>query len=688
MAVMAPDQSNVRLVRDLPPITPESREIVKRAYTRRIATMGDMGLLRQRYDEVMRWINPPWDAVSQRLDPRSSATAARDGRPVLHVDLVGQVVKRWAALQGGSPIIFRVKPKPTPAPIPNKDPERTVQDRTTYDIDRAIAQNQSTQMEELTADWSEFSDFQRTWLWSSWCQHAFGKAIIRTGWDEVEGVPTAELFENPSQVYYAWTKRYGKRRIAWSIILDSMNPAEANRRFDLKLPVDEYGAVDMGSWLASQDESDMDQRPEQQQELQTNLYVEEYWELVDKVPDGRSFQGRDISGKRGVMYALIVAGRVIEGPYYYPWSRVPVHVLEAEHIPTWLHGKSTAEHSIPINEAYDRLLDRQDQVIEFESGPRYIGMNMVNNGDEVDIPAPFELLPLREGQDIKQLDTRVDFFPGQVQANEIREALYRQSGLTPIAWGMSANAQTSGRAMTAEWRAVELPLAMALINTAPEIKAIFESWWEYGEAFSVDVRDISYGKGDQAQPKPYRRFQVDFVPLDIRDRNEKSSDGINRYNANLLDPETAIEEMGYENTDEIIAKIRSYLVDPVWNPLRYQQLLTLQQLELSIQQQQLQLQQQQAQQAQADQAAQAQQQGAQAAAVGAQQPGAPLNESQNQPGLAPGQGILPMQSSAMSQNARGEGGMTDRVVIPLGGAGGGLGGGVPVPPPTAGQAPR
>ena len=75
---------------------------------------------------------------------------------------------------------------------------------------------------------------------------------------------------------------------------------------------------------------------------------------------------------------------------------------------------------------------------------------------------PGNIIPLREGEDIQQIDTRVDFWPAQVHSDELKESLYFSSGLTPIAWGMSPNAQTSGRALSAEWRAVELPLASRL----------------------------------------------------------------------------------------------------------------------------------------------------------------------------------------------------------------------------------
>jgi hypothetical protein len=178
-----------------------------------------------------------------------------------------------------------------------------------------------------------------------------------------------------------------------------------------------------------------------------------------------------------------------------------------------------------------------------------------------------------------------------------------------------------------------------------------------------------------------------WVPLDIRDKTEKTLDIIHRLNANIIDPETAIEESGYENVDEIIAKVRSYLVDPIWNPLRYQQYLTLQQLELSIRMQTLQVQQLEAQSGGGpagpapDELAQ---QGANAAGQAAQGPGGPVTEAQNQAGQSPGGGGagggLPIQTSILSQTPL-EGGIGNRAIVnPAGG------GSAPVP--SQGNAPQ
>lgn len=639
-----------------------------------------MTLYRDRIDEVMRWINPPWSAEQRRPDPRPElASAARQGVPVLHADLVGPTVTRWAALEAGAAPIFRVKPRHVSPPIDAGDQDQLQTDRRQYDIDRAQAQDQSTQMENQTQDWFDLNNFHRTLLWAAWSKEAFGKAILKTGWDDVEEIPTAELMENPSQVYYAWTNRYGRRQLAWAIVADQMDPSEANARYGLAIPIDDMGYVDIGSWVGVVDQSDVDQRPEQSNALQRMVWAEEYWELIrDRDPDTGARRTQ-------VMYALAVAGRIIDGPYTYDWmKRLPFHVLENEHVLTYLHGKSVAEPMIPLNAAYDDMLDRQAQVIDFEAGPRYKGINMANAGDEVDIPEPFNLIPLREGEDIQQIDTKVDFFPTQLHAEELRQARYNVTGLTPIAWGMSPNAQTSGRAMSAEWRAVELALAGRLINMTPEIKDLIACWWDYGEHFIRGLDQLSKGGANERDRywtgRPYRRFDVLWEPLDIRDQGERTTDVVTRYTADLVGPESALDMLGVPNVDEQIAEIESYMLNPVWKPLRYQQYLTLQQMQLQIRQQAALVAQAEAGagnvgpagggQSGAPSPAQTQQAGAVAATQGAQGPN-PAGVADNQPGQTP----LPVASQIRSQGAP-QGGVQNRSIVAVGA------------PPTAGQTPR
>jgi hypothetical protein len=668
----------------LPPVDETTRAIVARADGRRLALQGEQMLLRARYETIMQWVNPPWDPISQQVDPRPDmATAERDGRSKLHVDLTNPAVDRWAVLQAGAPVVFRCKPPYVDLPVPSDDVKTDALNKKKYDIDRMIAQEVSSRIENRTQDWIDANNLNRTLLWAVWAKEAFGKSILRVGYDDQEKIPTAELLENPSTVYYGWDRRYGRRKLAWVAVVEELSALEANRRYGLDMPIDDEGSLRLASWTGLFDQGDMDQRPEQDQTNQRWITAMEYHELIPDPADPK---------KTVASCSIIVAGRIVEGPHVYPWSKLPFLVLENQHIPTWQHGKSTAEVIIPINAAMDDMLTRQREVIDYESGPRYKGLNMLNSSEEVSVPPPFQMIPLREGEDIAQIDTRVDFFPSELHGNQLYEGIHRGTGLTPIAWGMSPNAQTSGRAMSAEWRAVELPMTGKLVNLSPEVKDLTILWWDIASAYDDETKRLGSFAKKEGASAPYRRFEALWVPLDIRDKTEKTQDVIQRVQAFLLDPETAIEELGHQNGDEIMARIKAYLVDPIYNTLHYQQLLTLQQLELQIRQQELEvsMMEQQAAAAQGEQQAgppapggqpspgDLAAQGQNAAGQAAQGPAGPVGEGDNQPGMSPGGGGLPLDTSILSQTPL-SGGIGNRVVVPLGGEG---------PAPTAGNQPK
>ncbi len=606
----------------LPDITPGMASTARLIDERRRSLTSQNNVLRSRYDEIMKWINPPWDDRSRRVDPRpEAANAERAGNPKIHTDWTGEAVKRWAVLQAGALPKFRFIPRYIPSPIergPKQDPKDRAVEMQLFDIDRAEAEDQASQMEAQTREWIDFADFHRWWLWTCWAKEAFGKAISRSGWDVEDNMPTIELMENPSQCYYAWTSRYGLRQLSWMIVADQMLAEEANFRYGLDIPTDTYGYPAYGAWTGQYEgPSEMDYRAEQIEEVTRYVWVDESWEITR------------VNGVPFVKNDFVVAGRVVESHVYEGWPRIPFHVLENEHIPTYAHGKSLAESVISLNEAYDDTMDRQHAVIEFESGPRYKGLNMGFGDEAVEVPLPGNILPLREGEDIQQIDTRVDFWPAQVHTSELKEGLYFATGLTPIAWGQSPNAQTSGRALSAEWKAVELPLASRLIESTPFLHEIIRNWWDYAEVYIPKALAVAKG---------YRRVQAVWEPLDIRDSSERVLSIIQMYQADLMDPETALEKSGVEDVPEKIALLKKYLTDPVWNPLRYQQMLVLKQLELQIQQQEMQTQ-AMAQQGQAGaeggEAGPTPEERGDGAAAQQPNPQGPVDESMNQPGQSP-----------------------------------------------------
>src|SRR3990170_1128732 len=113
----------------LPTLTPELQERARVTAQRRLSLQSQNQLLRLRYDEVMQWVNPPWDDRSRRADPRPEYNnAERAGLPKIHVDWVSEAVRRWAVLQVGAMPTFRFVPRYVP-PAPPPDPPQPPDDR-------------------------------------------------------------------------------------------------------------------------------------------------------------------------------------------------------------------------------------------------------------------------------------------------------------------------------------------------------------------------------------------------------------------------------------------------------------------------------------------------------------------------------------------------------------------------------
>ena len=101
-----------------PAPTPELRAMASAIEQRRLALSSQNAQLRARYDEVMRWVNPPWDSISRRADPRPEmALARRNGRPVIHADWTRSAIGRWAVLEMGRLPAIRVPPRYVPGPL-------------------------------------------------------------------------------------------------------------------------------------------------------------------------------------------------------------------------------------------------------------------------------------------------------------------------------------------------------------------------------------------------------------------------------------------------------------------------------------------------------------------------------------------------------------------------------------------
>jgi hypothetical protein len=206
------------------------------------------------------------------------------------------------------------------------------------------------------------------------------------------------------------------------------------------------------------------------------------------------------------------------------------------------------------------------------------------------MPAPFELIGLEDTERIEQIMTRIDVFPTQMHFQFLQDLLHRVSGLPPIVWGLIYNAQTSGRALTASWKATETRLAPKLMENENSLRR-----WDAIELDYLHTYDW-YGASKLFHDRYGRRFEDftwDFPAMEPRDFQEVTLNAINKRDAGLQSTIDAMRETGDEAAEDTFEEVRAEWMDPVFHAdkvqaqemlknARLQNLMQAQQLGITI----------------------------------------------------------------------------------------------------------
>jgi hypothetical protein len=186
-------------------------------------------------------------AVGSRHPRRRPARRGRDrradGTNILHVDLVNPVVDRWAVLEMGAARSSGSSRSTSAPPRPDDHPSRATRPQE-YDLDRAIAQAQATPDGEPDEEWMDAA----TTSTGRCCgrrgaKEAFGKAILKTGWDKDEGIPTLRAVREPEPGLLRLVEAVRPPALAWAIVPTSSTSFEARAASAIDLPTDATGAL-------------------------------------------------------------------------------------------------------------------------------------------------------------------------------------------------------------------------------------------------------------------------------------------------------------------------------------------------------------------------------------------------------------------------------------------------------------
>jgi hypothetical protein len=188
-------------------------------------------------------------------------------------------------------------------------------------------------------------------------------------------------------------------------------------------------------------------------EDRTKVWVEDFWWIE------REFDDTGVRVTSSTVYnAKRVCGTFVEPVREYKWRHLPFVFWQNEDERGWT-GWSEVANVMDINDDFNRRISGESDVLGMYENPRFQLVGGYGARDDIEMPGGGELLTdLQDPERIEQILARIDVYPNQVHIQTLLDMLHRVTGLPPIVWGLIANAQTSGRALTASWKATEARL--------------------------------------------------------------------------------------------------------------------------------------------------------------------------------------------------------------------------------------
>jgi hypothetical protein len=512
-------------------------------------------------------------------------------------------------------------------------------------------------IEDLNLRWLELSDWE-VWMgdWNR-LKSLYGKGILRPFWNAADKRPDVRVIEQPQNLMLG----YGSSDftvVDWAIYQYFLSVAEIRRQYpdvvvedpgggrpltiatqvgDHTDPLAQKGPVSSGLGADSADVQRISQPVIRSDYEDRQVEVWDYWYY-------------DAEGK--VYNATLVQRTIVDGPILHPeMPRIPYIVCENDHEPGSAEGISTVDGLIDIQMGMNRVLSHFAQLVGDNSGTAY--QMTGDNADYVPeglVPKEDEIIPAGSGNRIEPVMRAVNNFPMQELIKEYWNAAHRITGLPEIMFGNIPSGDTSGRVM-----AIQIEAGQNRIDSKRrrEYNAIRDLllFWGYmvqkkNPTITVSVPAEVQAEGVNATtPAPdletkkikvgdyikgFERWKIIAPEITPRDSIETAQNVINLVNAKLLPRIEAMDQIGLENPEQMLALIEAEMSNARLNPQDVQAYAGVLQLFQAIVAQQAQ------NAAMASQEAAQAQVPAQAAAQQAQPTGfEDQNQPMSQPGMAP-----------------------------------------------------
>lgn len=517
----------------------------------REAMLGEMLRVEQRHKTYLNWYSPSFDPQLGTHDAWTTPI-----RPE-HVDLTRgnfpvarAVVDIWSSLEAAKAPMFRAEPEQVVPPIPSLDQAEALQRTLAYGQMKKVEQIKATIRAQAMRRWFRRDMFPlKNWM-ATRRKDLYGYSWVKVWPDTVEQRPRSYVVKRPTTVYPLWSSRDPEEVDAvLHVYLKSARRLAAE--YPGLFPVRPDGVLDMNQ---SAEYRDLDER--HYDATRTMAWVEELWEVH------REYDSNGRETDAYVTHATRILNKIVRRNTYRGWRSVPyVYFENTDERDSW--GWSDIASVIDINDEFNRRLSQEADVIGMYSAPRFQLLGSYANR-KISMPHAFELIPLADNERIEQILTRIDTFPTQQHFTILTDLLHRVTGLPPIVWGLIANAQTSGRALTASWKATEARLAPKLLRNEMSLNRWRDMIINYAEVYNWRGGKRLFTESDGETP--YRDFRWDFPPMEPRDFQEVTVNEITKRDAGGQSTLGMMRAWGDEQAEDTLEEYRAEALDPLMHP--------------------------------------------------------------------------------------------------------------------------
>jgi hypothetical protein len=527
----------------------------------RVAMEAEMGLVRRRCLEYLNWYSPAFneqlgthDAWRQGAGVAQSLTAEDLGLTRANYPIARAVVDIWTSLEAARPPIPRSEPERLQPPPPVLDQNDAMNLTMMYGLYKRLESMKADARGALFRNAMRMDSFPLKHYLAVRRKNLYGFSWVKVVPDQREQRPRSVVFRNPTVVYPIWSSTEPDD-IERLLVAYQINATLANAKYDLGLPMRD-GRLVMGQGSGMY--QDLNERF--YDSTRTMVWVEELW-WIDRQFDK---QYRETTSKVGCVTR--VAGQIIPSSYReYDWRHIPfVPYLNTDERDSY--GWSDIASVIDINDEFNRRMSQQGDIIGNYASPRYQLLNSIP-GRDVEMPGAFEMIPLQDQERIEQILTRIDVFPAQAHFNILTDLLHRVTGLPPIVWGLIANAQTSGRALTASWKATEARLSPKLMANEHSLRRWESIVIDYFRKYDWHgARDLFKNRAGD----PIVDFRWEHPPMEPRDFQEVTMNEITRRDAGLTTTIKAMRATGDEAAEETYEEVKAEFGDVDFHPDKVQ----------------------------------------------------------------------------------------------------------------------